>query len=187
MGNRFEPWQSTDDGAFLSIWVSNATPRETTMIYARDPVVGLGILLMCGVFGVLVWWATLAAPDRLARLTAIAHIELARSAPPAPLTDQGTWLLHHRLEVLSRCALIALGAVCLGLVEGLDQRRRMLLRGMAYVPFLLGKTGVLLTLALMLGYGVVPWPQPLGRLALTTALCLGTTSYFVTIGFPRLR
>lgn len=157
------------------------------MIYARDPVVGLGILLTCALFGVLVWWATLPAPERYARLATIAQIELARSAPPETLVDQGSWLLNHRLEVLSRCTLIALGAVCLGVVEGLDQRRRMLLRGMAYVPFVLGKTGVFLTLVLMLGYGVVPWPQPLGRLALTTALCVGATSYFVTIGFPRLR
>jgi hypothetical protein len=142
------------------------------------------LLSGCALLALILWWLTQPELQRLQLLLAIALAEQAAELPPERLLEQGRWLLMHRVGMLQRLSLAWIGAAMLGLIEGVDRRRRHPLRGMQYTPFVIGKGSCLCTLGLAVAMCFCPWPLQITLLAAVGSACLVSTTYWLAAGFP---
>jgi hypothetical protein len=157
------------------------------MMRTGDPLFAVTLLGGCALFGLLLWWLAHPGAQRMELLMTIAAAEGAQTAPPTRLLDQGDWLVRHRLGLLRRLSLAWISMGVLGLIEGLDRRRRHPLRGMQYMPFVLGKGSLVFTLSLAAMACFSPRPLPITLLAAVGSLCLVSTTYWLALGVPCMR
>ena len=145
------------------------------------------VILMAGALGY--WWLNLGEGQRLAVLARVARVEGPELAGPVPrdgMALQVWWMARHRGAQLEGMARLFLLCTVLGMVEGSRRRDATPLSGFGLGLFTLGRAVLALSVAALLAYVAVPVVMPFLGAACVLSTGLGTASYLLMRGMPRV-
>jgi hypothetical protein len=132
------------------------------------------------------WWLSLPAAERSARLASLQEHEAVGTAAPPGLTAQIDWLWTHRLRQLTGMVGLLVVAGLMGVGEGALRRQRDVFGGFRLRWWTGAQTARALMPGVLVGYLLAPWPLPVLGGACGLAGAIGLIGYGLARGCPLL-